>query len=91
VSIQRDGKDVKCTVSDRGAGIPAQHLPFIFERFYRAESSRKRHSGGTGLGLAIVRSLVLAQGGRVLAESQEGRGTSLSFWLPGSENCHPID
>jgi signal transduction histidine kinase len=82
VSIEKDGVEVKCTVSDNGPGIPPQHLPFIFERFYRAEGARKRHSGGTGLGLAIVHSLVQAQGGRVSAESTEGQGTAVSFWLP---------
>lgn len=84
VSLRPDGNEVRCTVRDQGAGIPAEHLPFIFERFYRAESARKRHSSGTGLGLSIVRSLVLAQGGRVHAESTEGEGAAISFWLPAT-------
>ena len=86
VTIQREGNEVCCAVSDQGAGIPSQHLPFIFERFYRADPARERLSGGAGLGLAIVRSLVLAQGGRVTAGSLEGQGATITFWLPASEN-----
>jgi signal transduction histidine kinase len=61
-------------------------LPFVFERFYRVDSSRNRHSGGSGLGLAIAHSLVAAQGGRIAAESMEGQGTTVTFWLPSAEN-----
>jgi len=86
VSIQREGDEVRCEVSDQGPGIPAQHLPYIFERFYRVDTSRNRHTGGSGLGLAIVRSLVLAQGGRIKAESVEAQGTSIVFWLLAAEN-----
>ncbi len=82
VSFQRQGGELQCSVSDSGSGIPAEHLPFIFERFYRAEAARDRQSGGNGLGLAIVRALALAQGGRVAAESVEGKGTTITFWLP---------
>ena len=88
VTIQQEGNEIFCAVSDQGPGIPAQHLPLIFERFYRVEASRDRHSGGSGLGLAIVRSLVTAQGGRVNVESTEGQGTTITFWLPAGENCH---
>ncbi len=86
VNIQTDGNKVLCSVSDWGSGIPAEHLPFIFERFYRVDTSRKRHSGGAGLGLAIVHSLVTAQGGSVNAESVEGQGTTITFRLPKDEN-----
>jgi len=86
VTIQREGNEIRCSVSDRGPGIPAQHLPFVFERFYRADPARDRHSGGAGLGLAIVRSLVLAHGGRVAADSLEGQGAAVTFWLPAVEN-----
>jgi two-component system sensor histidine kinase BaeS len=82
VSFQRQGGELQCSVSDSGSGIPAAHLPFIFERFYRAEAARDRQSGGSGLGLAIVRALAQAQGGRVAAESVEGKGTTITFWLP---------
>jgi two-component system phosphate regulon sensor histidine kinase PhoR len=68
--------------SDDGEGIPSRALPRIFERFYRADSSRARDIGGTGLGLAIVRHLVEAMGGEVWAESELGQGTTIRFTLP---------
>jgi signal transduction histidine kinase len=73
-------------VCDQGAGIPAAHLPFIFERFYRVDKSRNRISGGTGLGLAIARALIQAMHGRISAQSIEGRGTTITFWLPVESN-----
>ena len=82
IQLQPSGPELLCSVTDCGSGIPPAHLPFIFERFYRVEASRDRQTGGNGLGLAIVRSLVLAQKGRVAAESSEGKGTTISFWLP---------
>jgi two-component system phosphate regulon sensor histidine kinase PhoR len=69
-------------VSDTGVGIAAEHLSRIFERFYRVDPSRSRSEGGTGLGLAIVKHLVEAHGGRVHAESQPGRGTTVSAFFP---------
>ena len=89
VSIQRDGNETRCAISDQGAGIPDQHVDLIFERFYRVDTSRKRHSHGSGLGLAIVHSLVSAQAGRVAAESTVGQGTTITFWLPTDENRPP--
>jgi signal transduction histidine kinase len=80
--ITCEGDELRCTVSDSGPGIPAEHLPHIFERFYRVDASRSRHTGGAGLGLAIVKALVTAHGGRVQADSVEGVGTTISFWLP---------
>lgn len=82
ILIETEGREVRCAVRDQGSGIAPQHLPFIFDRFYRADASRNRQTGGTGLGLAIVRALVLAQGGRVAAKSRSGEGTTISFWLP---------
>jgi len=82
IMLQRTGKEIQCTVKDQGSGIPPEHLPYIFERFYRVETARDRQSGGSGLGLAIVRSLVLAQNGRITAASDEGQGTAITFWLP---------
>jgi signal transduction histidine kinase len=88
ISLERAQNDIRCTVSDCGPGIPAQHLSLIFERFYRVDASRGRHTGGAGLGLAIVKALVLAQGGRVSAQSTEGEGTAITFRLPASDDCH---
>lgn len=89
VSLHREGGDIKCAVADQGPGIPPEHLPFIFERFYRVEASRDRQSGGSGLGLAIARSLIEVQGGRIAADSEVGQGTTITFWLPVAENCPP--
>jgi signal transduction histidine kinase len=73
---------VSLIVSDTGSGIPPEHLPRIFERFYRADSGRSREAGGTGLGLAIVRHLVEAHGGMVRAESVVGAGTTIRIFFP---------
>jgi signal transduction histidine kinase len=69
-------------VTDTGAGIPPEHLPLLFERFYRVDPSRSREDGGTGIGLAIARSVVEAHGGTIRAESQVGKGSSFVFDLP---------
>jgi len=82
VSIEEKDDGLECSVADQGAGIPAEHLPFIFERFYRVDKSRNRKDGGTGLGLAIARALILAQGGHISAQSLEGQETTITFWLP---------
>jgi PAS domain S-box-containing protein len=72
---------VVLTVADTGSGIPSEHLPRVFERFYRVDPSRSRQEGGTGLGLAIVKHLVEAHGGRVEAESELGRGTTILLYF----------
>jgi len=79
--LERAGNQAQCSVHDDGAGIPAEHLPFIFERFYRVDAARSRASGGAGLGLAIARALIMAQGGNISAESAPGQGTTITFWL----------
>ncbi len=78
----REEDGVAIAVRDTGTGITHEHLPRIFERFYRADTSRSREEGGTGLGLAIVKHLVEAHGGRVRAESERGRGTTVTCWFP---------
>ena len=70
------------TVSDTGEGISPDDLPYVFDRFYRADKSRSRISGGSGIGLAIVKQLVEAHGGTVWVESQTGRGATFGFTLP---------
>jgi len=76
---------VELGVRDTGTGIPSEHLPRIFERFYRVDPARSREEGGTGLGLAIVRHLVRAHGGEVRAESTAGAGTTVTASFPGAE------
>jgi signal transduction histidine kinase/HAMP domain-containing protein len=78
----RDGGVVTLGVRDTGSGIPTEHLPRIFERFYRVDPARSREEGGTGLGLAIVKHLVESHGGRVKAESLLGAGTTIRATFP---------
>ena len=80
LSPQSAGEEVILSVQDTGVGIPADDLPRIFERFYKAD--RARSGGGTGLGLAIAKHIVQAHGGRIWAESVEGRGSTFRFSLP---------
>lgn len=72
------------TVADTGEGIPAADLPYVFERFRRADPSRSRATGGSGLGLAIVRQIVEAHDGTVELGSTPGVGTTVALWLPVS-------
>lgn len=72
---------VKIVFSDDGAGIPANALPHIFERFYRVDKSRSRESGGTGLGLSIVKHIVNYYGGEISAQSELGKGTAITFTI----------
>ncbi|MBD2869618.1 HAMP domain-containing sensor histidine kinase [Paenibacillus arenilitoris] len=75
---------VQLRISDEGQGIPAEDVPYIFERFYKADKARKRgaSSGGTGLGLAIVKNLIDLHHGRIVVESSAGTGTSFTLLLP---------
>ena len=85
VSASRIGDRVEVRVADTGSGIPAEHLPFLFERFYRVDQARSRGAGGTGgtgIGLAIARSVVEAHGGTIRAASEVGRGSTFTFDLP---------
>jgi two-component system, OmpR family, sensor kinase len=82
-SLAKIGEQVRIIVRDTGPGIPAEDLPFIFERFYRAEKSRTRaKSTGFGLGLSIAQWIVENHGGSVEVESKEGKGTTFAIWLP---------
>ncbi|HKG21834.1 MAG TPA: ATP-binding protein [Blastocatellia bacterium] len=82
VSARAFDSAVEVIVSDTGPGISQEHLPNIFERFYRTDISRERATGGAGLGLPIVKQLVLAQGGNIRAESEVGIGSTFAFSLP---------
>ena len=85
ISARRRNGSVEVAVADTGAGIEAEHLPRLFERFYRADAARTRGEGGTGIGLAIARSVVEAHGGRISAESEPGRGSVFTFDLPSAD------
>ncbi len=82
LSVVKEPGQVAITVSDTGVGIAAEHLPRIFERFYRVDKNRSREMGGTGLGLSIVKHLVQTQGGQVEVQSQPGKGTDFRLVLP---------
>lgn len=87
LSLVRDAESVRIAIQDTGVGIPAQDLERIFDRFYRVDKARARDplagsGGGTGLGLAIARWIAEAHGGRLHVESQVGKGSTFSVWLP---------
>ncbi len=84
----RDGQAV-LVVADQGDGIPAADLPHIFDRFYRADTSRGRHSGGSGLGLAIASTIVAGHGGTIAVESVEGEGSTFTVRLPLADDTAP--
>jgi signal transduction histidine kinase len=91
IAAHRHNGDVEISVTDNGIGIPREHLPRLFERFYRGDTARSRDDGGTGIGLAIARSVVEAHGGTIRAQSEPGRGSVFSFDLPVSTDAgdHP--
>jgi len=74
--------EARIHVRDTGMGIPAEHLPHIFERFYRVDEARNRNIGGTGLGLSIVRAIITAHQGRVRVLSTPGQGSEFIVYLP---------
>ncbi|WP_433405800.1 sensor histidine kinase [Streptomyces sp. CA-146814] len=81
---EESGHLVVIEVADTGSGIPADSLPYVFDRFWRAEKSRSRRTGGSGLGLAIVRKLAEAHGGTASATSTEGKGSAFTLRLPAT-------
>jgi len=81
LSLYRDGDWACLEVGDTGIGISAEHLPHIFDRFYRVDKARSRAGGGTGLGLAIVKGITEQHGGKVTVASQPGKGSTFTVWL----------
>ncbi len=82
VWVETNTQAARVTVKDTGIGIPAEHLPRVFDRFYRVDKARSRDQGGTGLGLTIARSIVLAHGGKIALASILGQGTTCTVTLP---------
>lgn len=86
VGIEIEDGDCKITVTDQGEGIAPEHLPRIFERFYRVDNARSREGGGTGLGLSIARHTMRAHGGDITVWSQQGVGSSFNLTFPVLED-----
>jgi signal transduction histidine kinase len=82
VTARHEGNQLSITVADTGEGVPPEHLPHIFERFYRVDKARSRQSGGTGLGLSIVQQIVQAHGGSISVDSAAEQGTRFNIALP---------
>jgi two-component system phosphate regulon sensor histidine kinase PhoR len=82
VKAREEDDFIQIDVSDTGIGIEEEHLPRIFERFYRVDKARSREMGGTGLGLAIVKHIVHANKGKVSVKSEPGKGSTFSVFLP---------
>ena len=81
IHLKEEEQFVRVSVEDDGKGIAASALPYVFERFYRADTSRNSKQGGSGLGLAIAKRIIEEHGGSIWAESTEGEGTTISFTL----------
>lgn len=82
VDVEKRSSEVIVAVKDSGCGIAAEHIPRLFERFYRVDPDRSRKLGGTGLGLAIVKHITIAHNGRVSVESNPGQGSTFRIHLP---------
>ena len=82
INAQQSGNMIEVSVSDHGVGIPADALGKIFDRFYRVDNTDTREFGGVGIGLSLVHDIVMAHGGKVRAESEEGQGTTITLSFP---------
>jgi signal transduction histidine kinase len=82
VGWEESGQQVRLWVCDTGVGIADEHLPHLFDRFYRVDKARSRAQGGVGLGLAINGWIVQAHGGSISVESSVGKGSTFTVWLP---------
>jgi len=89
VAVAADAGGVTLTVSDTGSGIAPEHVPRLFERFYRVDAARSRTTGGAGLGLAICEWIARTHGGHLSVESDVGRGTTFTCWLPALTAAAP--
>ncbi len=85
VSVRPQAEWLEVAVTDTGGGIPAEDLPYIFERLYRVDKSRARATGGSGLGLTIAKRLVEAHSGRIEVQSERGKGSRFIFIIPRAE------
>ncbi len=88
------GSRILVSVQDFGTGISAESLPHVFERFFREDDSRSRETGGAGLGLSICKAIVESAGGASEIQSEKGRGTTATVWLPSRHSgprsdCYP--
>jgi signal transduction histidine kinase len=83
IAVTKQEEGVLLAVRDNGPGISETNLPYVFDRFYRSDSSRTRQYGGAGLGLSITKAIVDAHGGTISVISQEGEGSQFQVWLPG--------
>jgi signal transduction histidine kinase len=90
IRIHDIGEFVQIEIEDNGSGISSQDIPYIFERFYRADASRNSKKGGSGLGLAISKKIIEDHGGRIWAASEVGVGTTIAFTLKKSEKQDKI-
>ena len=90
VELTAEGDRAVLSVIDDGPGIPPEDLPRLFDRFYRADTSRTRSSGGAGLGLAIVRAIVTAHGGRIEAANLPAGGARMTVVLPAIAEEPPV-
>lgn len=88
IKVKSAGDYYQIQVIDQGIGIPSADLPHIFERFYRVDRARSRHTGGTGLGLSIVQSIIEAHKGRIVVSSQLNVGTTFTVSLPRKNKTH---
>ncbi len=84
ISCRQQRDSLSVSVSDTGPGIAPEHLPFVFERFFRADRARNRAHGGSGLGLAIAQTIAQAHGGRITVESRLGAGSTFTALLPAA-------
>ena len=84
---QAELEQVKITVTDHGIGIPADHVPRVFDRYFQVEQHRTRHEEGSGLGLALTWELIKLLGGKITLDSQVNKGSCFSFWLPVTRNA----